>query len=148
MRQIIAIAVVGLALPFMGNILASMQMGKCLPSYFRIYPNIYDYLWFIFVLEFFNLIPVVLCTICYMCAVLKKYRYIPIGVVYLFIIYNHYEMAFSPDGLAGLVIIAAPLASVPLFFVSFMFSLIVFLLVQRITDNPIMEENVTKPEEK
>ena len=130
MRQIIEIVIIlgtGLALPFIGNILASMQMGTS-PPYLTVTRNISDYLWFIFILEVFNLIPVVLCIFFYCKAytVLKIRRYIPIGAVYISIIYGHYEMMFTwEDGFAWLIIIVAPFNAIFVFGIALVFTLFV-----------------------
>jgi hypothetical protein len=129
MRQIeitilIGIVVSGMLLPFFGDALGAIQKGTLSTRYFfNTGEDISDYLWFVFVLEVFNLIPVMLCVICYKwCTILKECRYVPIVVVYIFIIYGHYEMAFDTDGLAGLMIIAAPIAAIPVFGVALVFS--------------------------
>ena len=116
----------GLALPFIGCILASIQIGE-IPVYFTVDLS------FILLMEAWNLIPIVLCISCYnWCIVLKKHRYIPICAVYLLIIYCHYEAMFGwADAFAWLVIIIAPLFSLPVFVVALVFSVCLFRIFGR-----------------
>ena len=90
-----AILVTGLALPFIGNALASMQIGE-FPLYLGLKGvgrTVISYLWFIFVMEAYGFVAVVLSIICYKwCTRLKQCRYIPIYVVYLLIICFHYAV--------------------------------------------------------
>jgi hypothetical protein len=122
---------IGLALPFIGNILGAILYGE-FPLYFRI--SLVEF----FVLESLHLIPVALCIFYYYKAsvVLKWFRYAPpIVITYLFIIYCHYEataviaeLKITGTGYTGAAITAAflaygaPFLSIPVFFVAFLFS--------------------------
>jgi len=123
MRQIIEVATiwgVGFALPFIGGTLASIRLGE-FP-----HPGLEEYWCSVFLLETLNLIPVVLCVICYKkCTILKKLRYAPICAVYLFVIYIHYKAALAWEGpFAWLIIIEAPILAIPVFFVVLVFSIL------------------------
>jgi hypothetical protein len=91
------ITTIGLVLPFIGNILASWQIGE-FPLYLGFegpMGNINSYLWFVFVMQAYTFLSVALCIICYKyCTRLKQCRYIPICAVYLFIFCFHYVMTF------------------------------------------------------
>ena len=126
MRQIIEFSIivgVGLTLPFIGNLLAAVQIN-IFPYYFPMGENIEDDLWFFFFIEMWNLAPIVLCITCQRCTVLKQYRYIPICVTYLFLIYAHYVGSLAwPDPFYWLVPIVAPLLSLLVFFIALIFSI-------------------------
>ena len=137
----IVILCIGLALPFIGNVLGAILWGKF--PFYLFYPpsqRFSEYLTFLFVLESLNLIPIILC-IMYSkgstTANLKRFKYAPIVVTYLFIIYCHYEvMALSACYTtavigAGLLMLGAPFLSIPVFFIAFMFSLVINLPVIR-----------------
>lgn len=149
MRQIIEIAIivgVGLALPFIGDILALMLTGE-LTYCFRMGQHINDELWFLFIMQAFNLIPITLCILYYKgCTVLKRYRFTPIYATYLFVIYSHYNATANWEGpFAWLVIIGAPLFSVPVFFVAFVFVLVInydVLVRPAIDDSPSKNEDI------
>ena len=125
---------VGLALPFMGCILGAILYGE-FPLYFG------SSLSELFVLGTLNLIPVALCIFyCKASAVLKWFRYAPVVITYLFIIYCHYEATAVIADLkvtgkgytgaaitAGLLAYGAPFFSIPVFVIAFIFSLIINL---------------------
>jgi len=110
-----AILITGLALPFIGDVLATIQLGKSL-----LYLN-FNYFEFIVLMGALNLVPVILCLLCYKGGTdLKGYRYVPIFVTYLFVIHCHYDAILNWEGpFAGLVIIVAPILGTLIFAVVF-----------------------------
>ena len=127
-----AILITGLALPFIGNILASIQIGV-FPLYLSgtgAENNINSYLWLIFVMEAYGLVAVVLSIVCYKWfAVLKQCRYIPICTVFLFLIFFHYvvTLALHEDPF-GWLIVGAYSYFIPVFWlISFFIFWLVFI---------------------
>jgi hypothetical protein len=131
------ILTIGLALPFIGNILGAMLYGE-FPFYFE------ETMQGLLVLEGFHLIPAVLCIMYSLWATaigLKRFRYAPVVITYLFIIFCHYEVMvvvatpsthLTGDVLAaGLMMLGAPFVSILVFFATFIFTLLINLSVFR-----------------
>jgi hypothetical protein len=151
-RSEITLLAIGLALPFVGNLLGAILYGE-IPFYlFRASRSVNEYLWLVSTLEVFQLIPVILCVFyCKASTVLKRFRYAPVVVTYLFIVYCHYEAMvivatpgthYTGHAIAvgllmsmGLAMWGPPFLSIPVFFVAFLLTFLINLLGIRRRDS-------------
>ncbi|MDR2440473.1 MAG: hypothetical protein LBE12_14020 [Planctomycetaceae bacterium] len=118
----ILLFLLGLLLPFISNTCGDLSWG-CYPRYLEIINRSGGFT-FLLIVEMFNLVPIILCVLSFYCFVLDSLRFLPIIATYLFILVGHLEPP-SGDGLWGLVIVAAPLFSIPVFIVSFIITLLI-----------------------
>ncbi|MDR2757275.1 MAG: hypothetical protein LBC20_16375 [Planctomycetaceae bacterium] len=113
----------GLLLPFISNTSSDLCFGSY-PRYLDIITKEGGFK-FLLIVEIFNLVPIILCVLSFYCFVLGALRFLPIIATYLFILGGHLDIPPSGDGLWVLVIVAAPLFSVPIFIVSFIITLLI-----------------------
>ncbi|MDR3197777.1 MAG: hypothetical protein LBU34_07890 [Planctomycetaceae bacterium] len=112
----------GLILPFISNTIGDLY-SDIYPRYLYIINH--EGFKFLIIFEIFNLVPITLCVLSFYCLVLKKLRFLPIIITYLFIFWGHFDVPPSQDGLWIFIILGVPLFSIPIFIISFIITLII-----------------------
>jgi len=114
----ICILIVGMMMPFVGDILFTIQKGLQQSLYIQMLlaADKNDNTW-IMILLVFNFIPVILCTLCCYCDCLRWCRYIPAPTIYFLIALGHYSISWDAltEPLSRLTVFILPFLLLPIF---------------------------------